>query len=99
MKEIIMAYYSSLPNEKQNATHSLLIGLIEKEHNAAYLANVSKEKSKKAKRDCAGRYEGCWFRLKEDWLSDKICNLHVRDCIVAGFVISYIVGINFQSTR
>lgn len=93
-----MAFFSSLPNEKQVSVLSKLNMLIESEHQVSYMSNVSRAKSNKAKRACAGRYEGSWYRLREQWIINQVSNLYVMDCMLARFVIADTIGVNFQST-
>lgn len=90
-----MAYHSKLDEKKQSEIQNALLEHVRSEHDAAYEANLRKAKSKLAKKRCAGRYEGAWWRLMEDWCNDKVTNLHVLDCLKAGFVAGDTQGVIF----
>lgn len=82
-----MAYANSLTDEKSAYYYHQLGLKIEAESSAAYESNLRKAKSKKAKDQCAGSYQGSWYRLREDWLANKVSNLHIQDCLRIGRVI------------
>lgn len=92
-----MAFHDSLSDAKQSVIHQQLTALASTEHDKAYQSNISKANSKLAKKRCAGRYEGSWYRLRNDWVAGKVTNLHVYDCIRFGRVIGDTLGVEFTS--
>ncbi len=83
-----MAFFSRLSEEKQNELYGKLQANISSESQSMYNAALSKAKTKKQKAECAGQYKGSWFYLLEDWMNDKVTNLHVRDCLRANVVLA-----------
>lgn len=90
-----MAYHNNLSIEKQNNIHNQLLEKVRTEHDSAYQSNLLKAKSKLAKKRCAGRYEGAWWRLMNDWLNNKVSNIHVFDCLENNLVIGDTQGVIF----
>jgi hypothetical protein len=92
-----MAYYENLDNQKQEEINEQLLIKVRAEHESAYQSNLAKAKSKLAKKRCAGRYEGAWWRLMNAWRDNKVTNLHVYDCLAGDRVIGDDQGVSFTS--
>ena len=72
-----MAYFSKLNGNKQLELYKALQEKVSSEANAMYNANGKK----------AGCYKDAWFELLDDWMQDKVSNLHIMDCLKAGYVL------------
>lgn len=95
-----MAFYENLSSEKQDEIYKSLTEKIEAQHTQAYEANLSRAKTESAKKACAGKYEGSWWRLREDWVNGQVSNLHVYDCLKTNQVIGDTQGVIFtQSSK
>lgn len=84
-----MAYFSKLPSDKQHAYYELIQKKVSSEAESMYRAALAQAKTKKQKDACAGQYKGVWFSLLEDWMSNKVTNLFVADCLALNFVPDY----------
>ena len=56
------------------------------ENHAMYLASLSKAKTDKQRKACAGCYVGSWQKVFNAWVRGKLPNVYVLDAIRAGFV-------------
>lgn len=92
-----MAYSNALPEATFNALYDTLTKKASNEHDAAYRSNLAKAKSRLQKLKCAGKYVGSWQRLLNNWLSQKVSNIHVYECLKLGCVIGDADGVEFTS--
>ena len=81
-----MAYFSSLPAEKQNKIYEALQAHVSQEAEALYNAALNKAVTIKQKNACAGQHIGQWYPLLEKWMSDRVTNIAVRDALRLGYV-------------
>ena len=86
-----MAFFSTLPAEKQNSLYEQIEAKVSAESEAMYQTALRKATSAKQRANCAGQYKGRWFDLLEAWMADKVSNLFVRDCLSQGFVSDFSV--------
>ena len=73
-EEIFSEIYSELYARSSEENHSM------------YLAKLSKAKTDKQRKACAGCYVGSWQRVLNSWVRGRLPNVYVLDAIRAGFV-------------
>jgi len=73
-EEIFSVIYSELYARSSEENHSM------------YLAKLSKAKTDKQRKACAGCYVGSWQRVLNSWVRGRLPNVYVLDAIRAGFV-------------
>lgn len=76
-----MAYFRSLPAEKQNQIYEALQVHVSQEAEALYNRALNKAVTIKA-----GQHIGQWYPLLGKWMSDRVTNIAVRDALRLGYV-------------
>lgn len=83
-----MAYYANLPEQKQLDIYQLIQAQISSEAEALYQSALSKARTERQRKACAGQYKGRWFALLD---KGEIPNLDVCECLQLGFVSDDII--------